>query len=418
MARGFHAAVVGVVLLAATGSCWGGTEFGAYYTKLNTGQAWEASSRTGEYADVVVQLAEPAGKVVFWRRASYLPYWETAGGRWNFSELVPRSGDGVGAMPDRANVYAHAEIIDNGTSGVTVHWRYLPSFTGGNPHGGVDPRHFVDELFTITPDGRVTRLVKQGTPSIDQWNDPLNQTVQTLRLGDSGIKEVGRTDAAHSPAAGPVKGNPVKGPPVVTPAVWFKFDEAVGGGAKEEITGTEVPIAGDKVFWKRGVSGTAVEFDGYHTVVSLPSAKAPQLAGGSLTLEGWFALGAYPWNWAPVVQQGDDDGYFLGVDSHGYPGFMLKVDGVWQQLTVPNKPPFKDANHLALFRWYHVAGTYDKADGTMRLYVDGKCVATKSAGTAGCRPSPPTSASARPVSRGSRRRAAITTCPPTTGWTG
>ncbi|MEI6656134.1 MAG: LamG domain-containing protein, partial [Verrucomicrobiota bacterium] len=115
----------------------------------------------------------------------------------------------------------------------------------------------------------------------------------------------------------------------------------------------------------------------------LPPAKAPALAGGSLTLDGWLALGAYPWNWAPIVQQGDDDGYFLGVDSHGYPGFRVKVDGAWQELSVPNKPPYTDANHLDLFKWYHVAGTYDKTAGMMRLYINGKEVSNKSIGSGG-----------------------------------
>ena len=107
--------------------------------------------------------------------------------------------------------------------------------------------------------------------------------------------------------------------------------------------------------WKQGVSGTALEVDGYRTVVSLPAAQAPKIEGGNLTLEGWFALGAYPWNWAPIVRQGDDDGYFPGVDGHGYPAFMAKVGGKWQQLGVPSQPPYGDGNHLALFRWYHYA---------------------------------------------------------------
>ena len=86
-----------------------------------------------------------------------------------------------------------------------------------------------------------------------------------------------------------------------------------------------------------------------------PAAQAPKIEGGNLTLEGWFALGAYPWNWAPIVRQGDDDGYFPGVDGHGYPAFMAKVGGKWQQLGVPSQPPYGDENHLALFRWYHYA---------------------------------------------------------------
>ena len=367
----------------ATPLAAGQIDFGAYYTQLNTGQPWEAFSRTGKFADVVVQLPKAGGKLVFWRGNSYLPFWKTDKGQWDLAEIVPRSGDGAKPMPDRANVYSHAEVIENTPSAVVVHWRYLSSFSAGNPHGNVNPNNFVDELFTITPDGRVKRVVKKGTDKIDDWNDPLNQTTQTLQLSADGVVEISRSAPRHSLAQVRIEGNPAKGPVVVAPSLWFKFDEGLGDSTKEEITGTSLPVPGPKALWKKGVSGTALEFDGYHTAVSLPAAKAPPISGGSLTLEGWFALGAYPWNWAPIVQQGDNDGYFLGVDSHGYPGFMVKVDGVWQQLSVPNKPPYSDANHLALFRWYHAAGTYNKNDGMMRLYINGKEVAGKAIGKGG-----------------------------------
>ena len=56
----------------------------------------------------------------------------------------------------------------------------------------------------------------------------------------------------------------------------------------------------------------------------MPASKAPNIDKG-LTLEGWVAIAAYPWNWAPIVHQGDDDGYLLGIDGHGRPGLKLKV---------------------------------------------------------------------------------------------
>lgn len=358
-------------------------DFGAYYTELKTGQDWEAFARTGKDADVVVRLAKAGGELVFWRGNSYLPYWKTAGGQWDLAEIVPRSGDGAKPMPDRANVYSHVEVIENTPSLVVVHWRYLASFTAGNPHGGVSPNHFVDETFSITPAGRVERVIKQGTDKIDDWNDPSNHRTQVLQLNADGVAEVSRNASQHSVAPVRLEGNPAKGPVVGTPALRLNFDEGQGDATKEDVTKADCPVAGPKTLWKQGVSGTALEFDGYHSVVALPAAKAPAVAGGSLTLEGWFALGAYPWNWAPIVQQGDNDGYFLGVDSHGYPGFMVKVDGVWQQLSVPNSPPYADANHLALFRWYQAAGVYDKTDGMMRLYINGKEVANKSIGKGG-----------------------------------
>ena len=373
----------GLSLFLAAQLLGGPVDFGAYYTRVETGQEWEALSRTGKDADIVVQLAKAGGQLVFWRGQSYLPFWKTAKGQWSLDEIVPRSGDGPQSMPDKVNAYSHVEVIENTPSTAVVHWRYLTGFTAGNPHGNVDPNHFVEETFTVTPGGRVERVVKSGTDMVDDWNDPLNQSTQVVHLGADGVVEVSRKAPGHSLSPVKVAGNPERGPSVAAPALWFKFDEGLGDDAREEVGKASFSVAGQKTLWKKGVAGTALQFDGYHTVVSVPAAKAPVLAGGSLTLEGWFALGAYPWNWAPVVQQGDNDGYFLGIDSHGYPGFMAKVDGVWQQLTVPGKAPFTDANHLALFRWYHVAGTYDKSDGTLRLYLDGKEVANKTVGKGG-----------------------------------
>ena len=358
-------------------------EFYAYYTRVSAGAAFDRYSRTDDYADIVVKLHAPEGRLVFWRGTSYLPYWETAAGKWPLQEIVARSGDGSAVMPDRTNAYSHVEIIENTPSKAVIHWRYLSHFASGNPHRELDTANFVDEVFAVTPDGTISRVVKQGTPTIDEWKDPLYQTTQVLKLGPHGITEVSRKNPAHSSMIEPVKGNPEKGPPVGSPCVWFKFDEAQGDHAVEAVAKTNVTIPGHKTLWKRGVSGTALEFDGYHTVVTLPEAKAAVLQGGSLTLEGWFALGAYPWNWAPIVQQGDDDGYFLGVDGHGYPGFMVKVGGVWEKLSVPSSPPYADANHLALFRWYHLAGTYGKDDGIMRLYLNGSEIANRKVGTGG-----------------------------------
>ena len=290
-------------------------------------------------------------------------------------------------MPDRTNIYSHVQIIENTPSSVVVHWRYLPNFLAGNPHGNVKPDNFVDEVFRITPNGQVARTIKKATEKIDDWLDPLNQTTEVLQLGLDGVVEKSLTEPKHSSVSLPGRAsatndleNASNGP---KPSLWFKLNEGSGETTQETETGAEVPILGPKALWKKGISGSALEFDGYHTVVSLPAAKAPALSSGNLTLTAWFALGAYPWNWSPVVQQGDGTGYFLGVDGHGYPGFRVKVHGAWEQLSVPNSPPYKDANHLNLFRWYHMAGTYNQQDGKMLLYVNGRMVAEKSNGKDG-----------------------------------
>ena len=50
---------------------------------------------------------------------------------------------------------------------------------------------------------------------------------------------------------------------------------------------------------------------------------------------------------------------------------------------MPNRPPYNDTNHLGVFTWYHLAGTYDRDQGMMRLYLNGNEIASKSIGKGG-----------------------------------
>ena len=358
-------------------------EFYAYYSRIESREEFEDYSRTGDYADLVVKLGHPEGRLVFWRGASYLPYWETSQGKWFLDEIVPRHGDGEGRRTDRVNAFSHVALIESSPGRVVVNWRYLPEFAPGNPHPGLDPAQFAEELFAVSPDGKITRSIRQGTARVDAWNDPLNRTTQVLQLAADGVREISRQAPAQSPPAAPTVRNAVRPRSGIQPVCEWRFDDAAGEQALETVSGTRCPVSGPKALWRKGVSGTALQFDGYNTAVALPSAQAPVVAGGSLTLEGWVALGAYPWNWAPLVQQGDEDGYFLGVDSHGYPGFKVKVGGVWEQLSVPSRPPYADTNHLAVFTWHHLAGTYQQSDGMMRLYLNGNEIARRHAGQGG-----------------------------------
>lgn len=348
-------------------------KFGAYYTKIHSDHPFEKFSRTDVYADIVVEVSDVGGRLVFWRGSSYLPYWK--GDRVAYvPQVIARKGDGSDLMPDRVNTFSHVRIIENTPSQVLIHWRYLPRFGGDNPKTGMDAREFVDEYFTITPNGKVTRIIKQGTEKIDAWNDPLNHITQTFTLAANGIENVQTIGADSSPPKAAIRGNPLQGPVVGSPVAWWKFDDARGDVTRESISGTSCAIAGHESLWKKGVSGAALQCDGYFGLVNLPVHKAPVITTG-LTLEAWAAIGAYPWNWAPLVQQGDDGGYFLGIDGHGYPSFKAQIDNKWLEVGVTGVPPY--ANNLKLYRWYHLAGAYDRSTGQMCLYVDGKLAASK-----------------------------------------
>jgi hypothetical protein len=75
-------------IILTTTSVIGQIDFGAYYTQLSTGQAWESYSRTGKYADMVVRLSQAGAELVFWRATANLPYWKTEKGQWDLSERL------------------------------------------------------------------------------------------------------------------------------------------------------------------------------------------------------------------------------------------------------------------------------------------------------------------------------------------
>ncbi len=401
-------------------------DFGAYHTRLLSGADWEQFDRTGDFADIVVDLGSGTGKFIFWRGASYLPYWENASGKKFFvEEIIPRRGDGSDMMPDRVNTYSHVSLIESSETEATIHWRYLPDFEGTNPHTGAAANQFVDEYFTLTSEGMVTRVIKTGTEKIDDWNDPGNRITQIFMLSQRGIVETERTEATSNAEAEITEGNPIIKESIREPLAWFKFDEAGGDLTKESRTNAESIVPGDKTIWKKGVSGTSLQFDGYKTAVQIPSDEAVK-PSAEITLEGWVAIGAYPWSWCPIVQQADDvpeevrlfrgeyditdlakregdlsiglvggdpenqegdvdveqeidfdeiefvvkylkeddTGYFLGINGHGHPGFKLRVGGVWEELT-------SDV-FLERKTWYHISATYSQTSGKMMLYVDGR----------------------------------------------
>ena len=380
------------IMLAALGSVR--AEFGAYYTKVDSGEAFEEFSRTGPEADIVVRDIGPEkGRLVFWRGSSYLPYFETSGGKWFVPELTKRQGDGPPTRPDNVNTYSVARIIESSPAKVVIHWRYLPEFEGTNPHYNptnlakhlkkldgkvpahlVETSHFVDEYYTITPDGKMKRTFKQGTTKYNDWIAPQNLTVQELQLSIKGIS-INHTTAPVPPAPPKkVTGRKINAKVILQPVKWWKFDEGEGEVTKESIAGDDCVIAGPKSYWKEGVSGNALAFDDYHSVVRLPVEKAPAIAA-AVTLEGWVALGAYPWNWTPLVQQGHEESYYLGIGPHGSVAMCVKVG---DKLTkVESKP------QLLTKHWYHLAGTYDQTSGIVRVFIDGKLCGEQNAGTEG-----------------------------------
>jgi hypothetical protein len=371
----------------------------AYYTKIDTGEPWEALSRTAQHADLVVQLAH--GKLVFHRSSSYLPYWETSTGQWYLDEIVPRRGDGSEKRPDKNNIYSFVRLIESTEDSIVVHWRYFNDFELGHhaqPIGGnVGFDGVVHEYFFISPDGVVRREIRKGTKKLDDWRDPKNRIQQTVQLTPDGIEEKGRTEAVLSKApAEPLEGAPMR-PPArleVEPVAIWHFDEGLESrsyeskdSTTESETGASCPIAGPKTVWKKGVSGTALGFDGYNSSVKSSVVDVSEYDVG-FTMEAWVAPGAYSiCEWTAIAHQSEWEadvrellfqenewgemqlgeklkkGFFLGIDEFGHPVAIFAIRG--QIVKVQSFEP------LPLYEWSHVAVTY-VGEGILYLYVNGE----------------------------------------------
>ena len=139
-------------------------------------------------------------------------------------------------------------------------------------------------------------------------------------------------------------------PPV--PAARFTFDDPGGDALRGNFRYVE------------GVSGKAMVFDGFTTVVVRSSAVAPRITNG-ITVEAWIAPQEYSWNQTAIVNQetGHADGYCFDLDHEGHIGFSAAVDGKWQSVVSRRKVP--------LLKWSHVAGSFDPAEG-LAVYIDGR----------------------------------------------
>jgi len=357
-------------------------KFAAYYTRKSCDEAWHARSRTDEYSDVMVKFDNGPEELVFGRRTSYRPVWITEQGEFALEELVPRTGDGPKVRPDRTNRFARARIIESNPERVVVQWRYLPSPPADIEHP--DPTAFVDEYFVISPDRRIIRALRRGRPRIDDWRDPEKVSVSIIQLRSEGTSSSTANAAERRTAlaamgfhaAEPVEVKadrftrwPASAP---APAAAWSFDEGRGFSTKEAVGGTAGEIAGHTAYWREGVSGTALAFDGWFSCVELPAGRSPHV-GQALTIDAWAALAAYPWNLCPIIQHGDvitsGAGWFLGFTPDARPMLCVSIDGKQQVLEADQR--------IERYQWAHITGVVDAAQGVMTIYINGQASASK-----------------------------------------
>jgi hypothetical protein len=156
---------------------------------------------------------------------------------------------------------------------------------------------------------------------------------------------------------------------------------------QERVSGTDFEIKG-LARYVPGVSESGLKFDGFSSLVrGLPLRADRDIEGEdedeeegpmpeSFTIESWISIGAYPWNWAPILSLGKYQvtGFYFGIDSRGRLGFhMSDATSVWHECNSSLNP--ESQLGLDLQQWYHVAATYSPSEGS-RIYINGELAGT------------------------------------------
>lgn len=171
---------------------------------------------------------------------------------------------------------------------------------------------------------------------------------------------------------------------------WWKFDEGlevekvVSEEVDEEASPVLESIVGGEYYAKGlfkyvpGVTGTAMKFDGFSSYVEgVPKGDDDEFdMPRAISVEAWVALGAYPWNWAPIITIGKYKitGFYFGIDSRGRLGFHVSdATSVWHECNSRVDPKTKLG--MDLKKWYHVVGTYSPKGG-LAIYINGELAGT------------------------------------------
>jgi hypothetical protein len=158
------------------------------------------------------------------------------------------------------------------------------------------------------------------------------------------------------------------------PLASWSFERIDGRSTADGSAAVGDPIGGN-FKQSAGVLGKALKFDGFTTEIVRPAAAAPQL-GKTFTLEAWVALGAYPWNWCPLLDQSREAqaGYALSLGPRGQLSLQMALGDTWTSCTS------KDFA-LPLRQWTHVAATFEQGVG-LAIFINGEPAGTLAASAA------------------------------------
>lgn len=148
-----------------------------------------------------------------------------------------------------------------------------------------------------------------------------------------------------------------------TLVAYWQLNDGHGNSSLDSVSGRRDRIQGN-FSWVRGIDGSALQFDGFTTLLERDAKDAPPLHG-SFSIDAWVALESYPWSWLALMEQRNEEnaGFSFGLDQDGHIGLQVGVWGRWEEALSPATIPLK--------RWTHLSAVYDARSG-ISLYINGQ----------------------------------------------
>jgi hypothetical protein len=180
----------------------------------------------------------------------------------------------------------------------------------------------------------------------------------------------------------PVKVRDINRQVIAAGAAAGERDKLQGGGywALDEGSGTTAADQGPNdrplkltggTTWTSGVRGSALKFNGQGQYAQTTGPVVDTTKDYSVS--AWVTLDSLPGNYATVVSQDGrrtENPFYL---QYGQGAFAFSTPG-GNRARLVTKPE--------LGRWYHLVGVHDSASKSIKLYVDGRLVATTASGPA------------------------------------
>ena len=305
---------------------------------------------------LIVDMQHDAG--IYYRKDITYPF--------NDGDMYDNSHPNDGGKEKMANLWFEAlkTILPNSTTSapiissipITTAYAGLPYRYDVNASGvGAPDYYFVTTTFT-PPNGmtinRTTGII-DWTPSVsDIGNHTIEVKAHNSPGGDSPIKQF-TIKVFASPTL-----------PTMLISYW-RMDESDSTSLFEDFPGINDIYPIDAPMSVSGIAGNALSFNGTTNKVNvLDDSSIYFLPGESFTIETWInTTQSVSAGKAFLGKFGGYTSYFLGINNSDQTKFEIS-DSVGNTITVIG-PAVNDGN------WHHVAGSVDRENSRLSIYVDG-----------------------------------------------